>query len=109
MHELAITRSIVGICSERAGDARVARVTVEVGRLTCVLPHALHFCYDVCVAGTRLEGSTLEVVAIPGRARCRACGAEVELNDLLTPCRCGSHDLDYVEGEELRVREMELL
>jgi hydrogenase nickel incorporation protein HypA/HybF len=109
MHELSITRSIVDICSERAAGARVARVTLEIGRLICVLPDALRFCFDVCAEGTCLAGSKLEIVRIAGRARCRACGDEVALDDFLTPCGCGSHDLHYLAGEDLRIKEMELI
>lgn len=109
MHELGITQSIVEACAERAAGARVARVTVEIGRLTCVMPDALRFCYDVSTEGTSLEGSVLEIVAVAGRARCRACGDEIELDDLLTPCGCGSHDLELTAGEDLRIKEMELV
>lgn len=108
MHELSITRSIVALCSERADGARVSRVTVELGRLTCVSAHALEFCYELCTADTPLAGSELVVVEIPGRAHCRACGAETQPDDLTAPCRCGSHDLEYTSGEELRVKEMEI-
>jgi len=109
MHELSLTQSIVEVCGERAAGARVRCVTLEIGRLTCVLPDALRFCYDVCTAGTGLEGSALEIIEVRGRARCRACGAEVALDDLLTPCACGSHDLQCLAGEELRIKEMELM
>jgi hydrogenase nickel incorporation protein HypA/HybF len=109
MHELSLTRSIVEVCSERAAGARVRRVTLEIGRLTCVLPDALRFCYDVCTEGTGLEGSELEIIEIQGRARCRACDTEVALDDLVTSCSCGSHDLQYVAGDDLRIKEMELL
>jgi hydrogenase nickel incorporation protein HypA/HybF len=109
MHELSLTQSIVEVCSQRAAGARVRRVTLEIGRLTCVAPDALRFCYDVCTEGTGLEGSELEIVEIAGRARCRACGADVALADLLTPCACGSYDLDCIAGEDLRIKEMELL
>jgi hydrogenase nickel incorporation protein HypA/HybF len=109
MHELSITQSIVEVCSERADGAKVRRVTLEIGRLTCVTPDALRFCYDVCAEGTSLQGSELEIIEIPGRARCRACGAEVALDDLLTACACGSHDLQCIAGEDLRIKEMELL
>ena len=109
MHELSLTRSIVEVCAERAGGAKVRRVTLEIGRLTCVAPDALRFCYDVCAEGTSLQGSKLEIVEVRGRARCRACDAEIELDDLLTPCGCGSHDLSYTAGEDLRIKEMELI
>ena len=109
MHELSITQSIVEACAERAGGTAVGRVTIEVGRLTCVMPDALRFCYKVCTEGTSLAGSELEIIEIAGRARCRACGEELALNDLLAPCGCGSHDLQYLAGEDLRIREMELM
>jgi hydrogenase nickel incorporation protein HypA/HybF len=109
MHELSITQSIVEACAQRAGGARVSRVTVEIGRLTCVLPDALRFCFDVCTEGTSLEGSELEIIQIRGRGRCRACGDDVELNDLVTPCGCGSHDLELIAGEDLRIKEMEVI
>jgi hydrogenase nickel incorporation protein HypA/HybF len=109
MHELSITESIVEACAERAGGARVNRVTVAIGRLTCVMPDALRFWYDVCTEGTCLAGSELEIVEIPGRARCRICGEELELDDLLTACRCGSYNLELTAGEDLRIKEMEVI
>lgn len=109
MHELSVTRSLVEICNERAAGARVSRVTIELGRLTCVTADALRFCYELCTEHTALAGSALTIVEIPGRALCRGCGAETEPNDLLTPCTCGSYDLVYTSGEELRVKEMEVI
>lgn len=109
MHELSITQSIVEICSEHAAGARINRITVEVGQLTCVMPDALRFCFEVCTDGTPLAGSELEIIQIPGRARCRKCGAEMSLSDLLASCDCGSYDLEYTSGEDLRIKEMEVM
>lgn len=109
MHELSVTRSIVEACSGKAAGARVYRVTLEVGTLTCVMPEALRFCYDVAVEGTPLEGSELEIIQIPGRSRCRDCGVEVAMRELLATCDCGSHNLEAPEGgDELRIKSMEI-
>ena len=108
MHELAITQSIVEACCERAGDARVTRVLVEVGRLSGVSVEALRFCYDVCVAGTALDGSQLAIVEIAGRAHCRRCGSESAVDHYLALCACGSADLEFESGDELRVKHMEV-
>lgn len=109
MHELAVTRSIVEACSERSAGARVLRVTVEVGALSCVLPEALRFCYDVVARGTPLEGSELEIVRIPGRSRCLECGREVLMDDLLSPCPCGSVNLEPPRGgDRLRIKSMDI-
>ncbi len=108
MHELSITQQIVETCCNAAGDANVARVTVEIGCLCGILPDAVSFCYEVCTQGTPLEGSVLQIVSVPARARCRACFAESEIVDFLPLCRCGSADLDLTGGNELRIMELEI-
>ncbi len=108
MHELSLTRSIVSLCAERSGGVPVLRVSVEVGALSCVMPEAMAYCYDICCKGTPLEGSRLEILRIPGRARCRQCGAETAYDGIRLRCVCGSRALDVIAGLELKVREMEL-
>ncbi len=48
-------------------------------------------------------------VEITGRAVCSACGAETELHSPFGSCACGGADLRIIAGEELRVKEMELV
>lgn len=109
MHELSITRGIVETCTGRAAGARVLRVTMEIGTLTCVSPDALRFCYEVAIVGTPLEASELEILRIPALARCLACGTDVEMDDLLAACECGSVELGRPRGgDELRIRSMEI-
>jgi hydrogenase nickel incorporation protein HypA/HybF len=109
MHELAITESVVSGVSDHVGDARVVRVVLEIGRLSGVVPEAVRFCFPVCAEGTTLEGAVLDIVEIPGRGLCRACGAEAELEDPIPLCHCGSADLELLAGQELRVREVEVI
>lgn len=104
-----MARRIVAICRERGGDAPVRRVTVEVGMLTCLTPESLRFCYEALAGGTPLAGSTLEIVRVAGRSRCRRCGAGVEMTGLLATCACGSTDLEPPRGgDALRIRSLEL-
>ena len=44
MHELALTRDIVAIVCEAAGSRRIHKVTLEVGKSSCVMPEAIEFC-----------------------------------------------------------------
>jgi hydrogenase nickel incorporation protein HypA/HybF len=108
MHELGITQEIVAIAAERARERQVKRVVVEIGKLTAVLPDAVRFCFDLCAEGTAVEGAYLEIVETPGRARCRACGLEEAFDLLCGVCGCGGNDLEWLAGEELRVRAVEL-
>ncbi len=108
MHELGITQSIVDACNEEAGGARVARVTVEVGCLSGVLPEAMRFCYALCAEGTALAGSELDIRLTPALATCRDCGNEMAARDYLSMCGCGSANLAFAGGDELRIKEMEM-
>lgn len=112
MHELGITRNIVAICAEQASahgaHSRVTRVTMEVGKLSAVMPDALRFCFEVCAKDTVLEGAALEIIEVPGQARCCGCGAIVALDDLIGRCVCGNVRLKIIAGEELKIRQMEL-
>ena len=103
MHELAITQSVVDAVTERTGSAPVAAVRVWVGRLAGVVPDAMRFCFELVTAGTPLEGAVLEIEQPEGRGRCRDCGEEFLLPDLVLLCPCGSADVEVLTGRELAV------
>lgn len=106
MHELAITQDVIDIVLRHAGAAKVNRVVLEIGRLSAVLPDAVRFCFDVCAEGTAVEGAELDIVEMPGLARCRSCGSDVVLEQPIGRCRCGATDLEWRGGDELRIREI---
>jgi hydrogenase nickel incorporation protein HypA/HybF len=108
MHELGITQEIIAIVVDRAGGARVTRVMLEIGKHAMIVPDAIRFCFDLCGAGTAAEGAALEILEIAGRARCRACGAEIELEEPFGICACGGTDLQWLSGDEIRIKEMEV-
>ena len=107
MHELGITRNIVAIVGDAAKDQRVGRVTLEVGKLAGVMIDAIAFCFDVVTEGTPLEGATLHIVEVDGRARCNGCGGEYTMATLYTACPCGSRDVVRLAGEELNIKSFE--
>lgn len=68
MHELGLTRNIVAIVAEHAGERPVKRVQVAVGARACVEKQALAFCFDLVARGTVLEGAALEFIDARGDA-----------------------------------------
>jgi hydrogenase nickel incorporation protein HypA/HybF len=108
MHELGITQNIVAIALDHAKAAKVQRITLEIGKLSAVLPDAIQFCFDVCCAGTALEGAELKIIEIPGLGCCRRCGTKIALDQPFGVCRCGSTDLEILLGEELKIKELEV-
>lgn len=113
MHELGLTEEIVSLACAAAlregARSRVTKIVVEVGRLSMALPEALRACFSVCAEGTAAEGAELELLAVPGLGRCRACGKDVPMDRALTYCACGSGDLEWLSGEELKLKVVEVL
>ena len=108
MHELGLTQEILEIVTQRAGEGKVKRVVLEIGKLSCVLPDAIRFCFDQCAAGTPAEGAELEIVQPPGQGRCRQCGTEFAMETVPARCQCGSNDAEWLSGDQLIIKMMEL-
>jgi len=108
MHELSIALRVVEHVSESVGPARVLRLVLEVGALTAVVPDAIRFCFESCARDTRCENATLDIVVVPGRGQCLSCAALRDVPELAAPCGCGSLDVQITQGQELRVREVEV-
>lgn len=108
MHELAIAESVVSSVLERTGDQHVSVVRLRVGRLAGVVPDALMFCFELATAGTDLEGATLEIEEVHGRAHCRTCEDDFTLADAFLLCDCGSADVQLLSGRELSVTSVEV-
>jgi hydrogenase nickel incorporation protein HypA/HybF len=108
VHELALMESVVDAVIEQIGEERVAIVRLEIGELSGVAVDAMRFSFDVCVRGTSLDGASLDIVSIPGRARCGQCELEYPLTSFTLPCPCGSFERELVAGDELRLTEVEV-
>jgi len=108
MHELGITRNIVAIVTEHAGNKKVKRITVDIGKLSAIMPDAIRFCFDICSKDTLLEGAELTIREIPGRGRCQSCGTEIALDQPFGQCDCGSKRIDCIAGDDMKIKEMEV-
>ncbi|WP_219413815.1 hydrogenase maturation nickel metallochaperone HypA [Pseudonocardia nigra] len=108
MHELSITESVIAAVSEHVGSTPVRSLTLEIGRLSGVVPDSVRFCFELCAHGTPCEGARLDIVDTPGRARCRDCGDEIELPDEIALCPCGSANLEITGGRQLKIKQLEI-
>src|SRR5258706_107326 len=106
---LGIPGQIVSISDREnaLGIVDVSGVRREV-KLTCVMPDAIRFCFDIVATGTALEGACLEIIETEARARCRACGEDFVRDTFWTPCPCGARDFEPLSGQELLVKEYEI-
>ena len=112
MHEMSLAEGILQIVADTARSSNVRRVQavrLELGALSHVERDALRFCFDVVTRDSVAEGARLEIVETPGRAWCMPCGTSVPLQRLGDACpHCGSYQLQVTQGEEMRVRDIEV-
>jgi hydrogenase nickel incorporation protein HypA/HybF len=110
LHELAISEAIVTEVCQHVGAAKVCRIVLEIGRLSAVMPDAVRFCFDLAAKGTAVEGASLEIIEILPKGRCRQCASVRLVADWqwATCVDCGSLDIDFEAGRELRIRSVEV-
>ena len=113
MHELSIANSLVELATQSAIDAgasRVIEVRIRLGALSGVVRGALEFSYEIAVAGTMLEGSTLVVIELPVRIHCPVCREDKELPSIQSFCcpGCGTPSGDVTQGHELEIESIEV-
>jgi hydrogenase nickel incorporation protein HypA/HybF len=110
MHEVALAEGVLRIVLDAArasAAVRVHTVWVELGALAHVEPEALTFCFDAVTRGSVAEGAHLAIARTTGTAWCMPCGTQVPLASLGDACpRCGSYQLQVLQGEEMRVKEI---
>ena len=110
MHELSITQSVVEDIADRLGEAKVTKVTLEIGKLSGVVVESIRFCFDLVAEGTTLDGATLVVHEPVGRIQCHICDIQFEISDPIVLCpRCGAADVDVVAGREMRIKSVEVI
>lgn len=112
MHELSLAESVREIIEQAAleqGFARVKTVRLEIGQLSCVEPEAMRFCFDAAMKSSIAEDARLEIIETPGQGRCAQCGGEARISALHDACpHCGSHAMQVVAGDAMRVKELEV-
>ncbi len=113
MHELGLMSSAMDAVLQQArsrGAQRVHRIVLRIGALAGVEPESLRFAFDVVTRDTIAAGSTLEVDAVPARARCAACAEDFDAGtDYVFSCpRCGQLSGDLRQGRELELAQIEM-
>jgi hydrogenase nickel incorporation protein HypA/HybF len=112
VHELSLSNGMLEIIEKRAvedGFDRVLAVRLEVGALSCVERAALSFCFESVTHGTVAEGARLDILDVAGEAWCWDCEAVVPLARRGRACECcGGFQLKVRDGEQVRIKELEV-
>lgn len=112
MHEMSIAEGIIQVLEEQAEAqqySRVKTVWLEIGPLAMIETEALLFCFDAVTKNSLAEGAKLNIINIPGEAFCMLCLKTVPVEKRYDSCsECGSYQLQITQGEEMRIKELEV-
>lgn len=109
MHEYGLCESILDAVERRAQGRGVTRVRVRVGALHRVIPPAMDQAFALAAEGTVADGAAVELVTVPVRVTCAACGHAGESTDALELCpACGDAGLARSGGDDLVLESIEL-
>ncbi|MGR8980192.1 MAG: hydrogenase maturation nickel metallochaperone HypA [Gammaproteobacteria bacterium] len=110
MHELSLLenmREILEIQAQSLKFTKITRITLEIGKLSCVEPEALRFGFDVVMKGSPAEEAVLVINELNGRGHCRQCGRYTVMETLSDPCHsCGSPFVKVIQGEEMKIKDL---
>lgn len=112
MHEMSLAEGVLHIIEDAArqqGFTRVRTVWLEVGQLACVEREVLCFSFEQAAKESIADSARLEIVEVKGQGWCGHCGCHVPLPALYEPCPdCGNYQIKVTDGDQLRVRELEV-
>lgn len=113
MHELSIAMRLIEIALEHIEAhpaARVGRLHVRLGALSCLQTHALRSSFEMAAQGSLLEGAELEIERVPLLVYCDRCNMDVEPSSLhaLQCPQCGLASNSVRAGRELDLEWIEL-
>ena len=113
MHEMGIALEIIDIATasippDLAG-VPIARVNLNIGKLSAVVPESLRFCFEIAARDTALAGAELHIAEISVVARCAACRHQWTVEDPVFRCpTCDATDLKIISGRELDIQSIEI-
>ena len=114
MHELGVLSEVIRTISELADEQNIEKVDsviLEVGELCGMVPMYIEDCYPaVTFNKPSFVDSTLEIVVVPGEAKCQDCGEvfNVVKNEGYCP-KCKSFEKDVISGLEFMIKEIRVL
>lgn len=114
MHEMGVVLNIVRTAEQAAKAnhvSKIGRLTLQVGKLTGVIPRYVHACWPAAIEHTLLEGAMLVIEEIEGIASCKDCGCEYSVLENLKTDQpvcpsCGSEQWKVKTGREVMIKDI---
>jgi hydrogenase nickel incorporation protein HypA/HybF len=113
MHEISLCESILELLQTQAtlqNYSKVKVVYLEIGKLSSIEPEALRFGFDIVMKNSIADNARLDIIEIDASAWCFNCEQIIIIEQRYDPCPlCGAVKLDIKQGEQMRIKELEVI
>ena len=114
MHELGIVFHILKTLNRLAEEnnvKQVSSVTLEIGEVSTAVPELVEDCWNYAVKKeTVLKDAKLKIEVLPAVTYCEDCKQEYPTVQYGKTCpHCGSPNTFLLKGNEVNIKEMEVL
>ncbi len=112
MHELSLLENVREILENHAKSqsfTKVSKVTLEIGKLSCVESQALRFGFDVVMKGSLAENAELILTELDGIGFCQSCGQNTTMEMLYDACAHCGRPLAVVQGMEMKIKDLTVI
>ncbi len=110
MHELSLLENVKDILQNHAiaeDFTHVEKITLEIGKLSCVEPEALRFAFDVVMKDSIAANAELVLSEREGLGVCLQCNKQTPLANLYDPCQLCNHPFVKVtQGHEMKIKDL---
>jgi hydrogenase nickel incorporation protein HypA/HybF len=111
MHEIRIAKDLSEIVLEVASREKLSRVTkvnITFGQMIQIVPDIFDFAFRETVRDTIATDAAVDIEILQVRMKCKDCKEEFNIDNYAFSCsRCGSSDLDIIQGKELFIKSIE--
>ncbi|MGW8256875.1 MAG: hydrogenase maturation nickel metallochaperone HypA [Thermoguttaceae bacterium] len=113
MHELSIVEALIEQVQrevQRSGHrGKILRIELSIGRISGVNRDSLRFAFDLLTPSSAIEGAEIVIREVKPTCRCHACGARMEIDDLVINCPlCASDDILIEGGRDLMLQSIDI-
>jgi hydrogenase nickel incorporation protein HypA/HybF len=110
LHELSLLENVKDILQNHArakNFTHVEKITLEIGKLSCVEPEALRFAFDVVMKDSIAANAELILSEQEGLGICLLCKKQTSLAHLYDPCQLCNHPFVTVtQGHEMKIKNL---
>ena len=114
MHELGIVLNVIDRVEEIAKEnnvKKVTKLTLEIGEVSSIVPSYFSGCFEWAKKKTDyMKDTELEMIILEGLSYCRDCKKTYKTTEYAKKCpHCGSDDTYLVTGDEMRIKDIEVI